>query len=510
MKAFLRPQETISEQDLEFGLRSIIYDGICSQVMGTFAGGAFLVAFALLLGASNLAVGFIAALPALTQVLQIFAVALVEKTGHRKLIVVVSSFASRLFWFLVAAIPWVFPPSWQVGIFFSALAMYYGLGTISGLAWNSWMRDFIPDQIRGAYSAKRMALATAVGAALSMLAGYGVDLYKQHWPEVGIYSIYYSLAALAGLLGVYFLSRTPEPRMAPKPSVNLFTVLAEPFKDANFRQLLKFLGSWSFAINLAAPFFTVYMLRRLGLPMTLVVALGVASQIANILFFRLWGRLADRYSNKSVLVDSGPLFVFAIALWPFTTLPDAHFLTIPLLVAIHVLSGISTAGVTLCTGNIALELAPKGKATPYLASVALVTGVTATAAPMLAGAAATWLDQRELSIALRWLTANTLQWELPAFNLKGLDFLFILSFMFGLYSLHRLLAVKEEGEVEEGVVLGHFRTEVRKAVTNISNIAGIRDLFYFPYARLREVREQDKKRRRTENGASEGTVGDTC
>jgi MFS family permease len=270
----------------------------------------------------------------------------------------------------------------------------------------------------------------------------------------------------------------------------------EPFKDLNFRQLLVFLGTWNFAINLAAPFFTVYMLKRIGLSMTLIVALSVLSQVVNILFIRLWGLLTDLFSNKSVLAVAGPFFVLTIAIWPFTTMPERHFLTIPLLLIIHALAGMSTAGVTLCTGNIALKMAPRGKATSYLAVNALVSGVAATLAPILGGLIATWLDMERLSLTLRWLSEETVRWSLPTVELKGLDFLFILAIIFGLYSTHRLVAVKESGEAEEGVVLDRFRSEVRKAVRNVSNVAGIRDLFYFPYARLRRLIHKD-------NGLSE-------
>jgi len=61
----------------------------------------------------------------------------------------------------------------------------------------------------------------------------------------------------------------------------------------------------------------------------------VISQITNILFLRLWGGFADRFSNKSVLGVSGPLFVVSFLIWPFTTMPEKYFLTIPLLVVIH-------------------------------------------------------------------------------------------------------------------------------------------------------------------------------
>ncbi len=50
--------------------------------------------------------------------------------------------------------------------------------------------------------------------------------------------------------------------------------------------------------------------------------------------------------------------------------------------------------------------------------------------------------------------------------------------------LHRLLAVREEGEVEEKVVLSELLNEVRRAGRSISNIAGMRHLTHFPYAEL--------------------------
>ena len=67
----LRPQETVSETDLQTGLRMLMFDGVCTQIMGTLAGGAFLVAYALILGASNFYIGLIAALGPLAQMLQI-------------------------------------------------------------------------------------------------------------------------------------------------------------------------------------------------------------------------------------------------------------------------------------------------------------------------------------------------------------------------------------------------------------------------------------------------------
>jgi hypothetical protein len=364
------------------------------------------------------------------------------------------------------------------------------------------MRDFIPQKIMGSYFGKRLAIATATGAVLTLVAGFAVEVGKQMFPQhLPVYSILFLAGGAAGLAGVYFLARIPEPRMVVHTPKGLGSTLAEPFRESNFRRLLMFVGTWNFAINLAAPFFAVYMFKRLELSIALVLVFSVLSQVINVLFFRLWGRLADRFSNKSVLAVSGSLFIFSIFLWPFLTLPEKHALTIPLLILIHVLAGVSTAGVTLCSGNIALKMAPAGRATSFLAANAIVNGAAATVAPILAGLAADSLVNEHLTLSLRWLNTvtGTTRFDLAAFDLVGLDYLFVFAVIFGLYAMHRLLAVREEGEVEKGVVLSEFYGEVRKAVRHLSNVAGLRHLYTFPFAR---IEEPDKPAERAIDSAS--------
>src|SRR5690606_20862143 len=130
---------------------------------------------------------------------------------------------------------------------------------------------------------------------------------------------------------------------------------------------------WNFAINLAAPFFTVYLYKHLGLSVTMVTVLLVVSQATNIAVLRTWGRIADKVANKSVLTVAAPMFVLSIFLWIFVALPEDSMTSVPLLVFIHVLAGLSTAGVTLASTNIGLKLAPRGAAASYLTVASLVT-----------------------------------------------------------------------------------------------------------------------------------------
>lgn len=475
------------------GLRMLLLDGIASQTMGVFTTGAFLVAFALHLGASNVTIGFIAAIQPFSQIIQVPAIYLVARYRKRRALVVLSCIASRLPWFGVACIPFFLPEVLRIPALLLGLCLYFGIGAIASCSYNSWMRDFIPEQILGSYFAKRMTLSTAVGAVLCLVAGFAVDYYQKHMDDVmGIYAIYFVIGGFAGLIGTFFLSRIPEPEMSDESMSGMYATLSAPFRHANFRNLIAFLGLWNLAINFAAPFFTVYMLSRLGLSMGYVLALSVVSQIMNVLFFRVWGNLADRFSNKSVLSVSGSAFVISFLLWPFTTLPESHRFTLPLLVGIHVLAGISTAGVALCSSNIALKAAPRGQATAFLAVNGLVTGIAATIAPICGGFLADYFSVREFSFVMHYglIGGPSEAISVPALNLRGLDFLFVLAFFLGLYALHRLLAVREEGEVEERIVVQEFYGEVRKFARSISNVAGMRSLTYSPYGAIRPERRQ--------------------
>src|SRR5690349_368565 len=94
--ASIAPEPSTHDDRMAFlkpGLRYLIGDGVCSQVVGVLTGGvlnggAFLVALALLMGASNAVIGLIAAIPPLSQLLQVPAISVVNRFRRRRLICV--------------------------------------------------------------------------------------------------------------------------------------------------------------------------------------------------------------------------------------------------------------------------------------------------------------------------------------------------------------------------------------------------------------------------------------
>lgn len=484
-------KDSLSEGELKSGLKNVIMDGLTTQAIATLTGGVFLVAFALKLGASNLTIGILAAIPPLGQLIQLPSIYIIEKYRVRREICILSTAVSRSFWLLIAMIPFLFFIKNPLNLLIIALILNGAFSAIGACSWNSWMRDLVPVNQMGSFFGKRMIYASIVGILFSLAAGIFIDYWKQLYPdnELYAYSYIFFVGFLAGMFGLYFLSKTPEPRMVvPEEKINFSRLLLQPFKDSNFKNLIIFLGSWNFAVNLAAPFFTVYMLRRLNLDMSTIIILMVLNQVISMAFLSLWGKYSDRYSNKSILSINGPLFIVCILAWTFTARPEKYIFTMPLLVIIHILMGISTAGITLSSGNIGLKLAPKGEATSYLAASSFVNSLAAGIAPVLGGLFADFFEASNLGANIWWQSPVSTG-NFDALYFQSWDFFFLFAFLIGFYSIHRLALVKEVGEVEEQIVINELISEVRRDMRSFSTASGLRSTIQFPFSVLRSTIE---------------------
>jgi len=493
-RTIFEAKESLTAEEVEHGLKLVVRDGLATQAMVTLTGGIFLVAFALQLGASNTVIGLLAAIPPLAELLQIPAIYIVDRIRIRRLVVVTASLAARLCWIPIILIPFLLSPGQGVIALIASIALYASFSAISHCGWNSWMRDLIPQDRLGEFFSRRLTLSTGIALVVSLVAGFFIDSWEIAFPDLAAYgySALFLLGLIAGLVGITFLARTPEPRMIVENGEDgLFAAIKKPFADLNFKNLIIFLGSWNFAVNLASPFFTVYMLQRIGLDISIVVALSVLSQVMNIVFYRSWGRVSDRYSNKSVLAVSGPLFMLAIFAWMFVTLPNVYILTYPLLILIHILMGISLAGVSLASGNISLKLAPQGQATSYLAASTFTNSVAAGIAPILGGLFVDFFAERELIWTLIWKDPVR-ELVFVTLDLKQWEFFFFFAFLLGLYSLHRLSAVQEEGEAKEEEVVNELIAGVRRDMQNFSPAGGLRDLVKFPFSTTRGRRKKKR------------------
>jgi len=491
---FLKPRPTISEQDIESGLRWFTFEGMAALGLFSITTSGFLAAFALALGANNLQIGILAALPFIMQTLQLPSIWLVERFRRRKAIALMTWVPAQLLWFPIALIPFFIatPSAWAISLLLAFMALRGLFAAVSNCSWNGWVRDLIPQRILGQIFSKRLVLSTAAAVAFSLGAAFFVDIWQERvTDQSAILGYTYVLlfgALFIGMASPVFMALMPEPLMQPVlgPQPSIWERLSAPIRDRNFRQLIQFLLFWGFASNLAVPFFAVYMLTRLGLPLSWVIAFSILSQLFNILFLRIWGRFVDRFGNKAVLSLCASLYLLVILGWIFTTMPERYVLTIPLLVILHVFAGIANSGVTLTVATIGLKLSPKGEATSYLAGASLATNVGAGLGPLCGGLLADFFSTRQLDLTVTWTDPFNLV-QISALNIVGLEFLFGIAFIFGLMTLGTLATIHEEGEVSREVILESLMFPTREISRPMSSVPAYNLLSNFPFGYLKKI-----------------------
>jgi MFS family permease len=453
-----------------------------------------LAAFALALGANNFQIGILAAVPFITQPLQVPAIILVERLRWRKAIALACWIPAQLAWLLIALVPLVAdtPSNAAVAILLGVLALRGIPAAVANCAFNSWFRDLVPQRVLGGFFSRRLAISTVVAMVFSLAGGIFIEFW-QGWAPSGDQVFGYTIVLLFGaiFLGMAspsFMAKIPEPMMprSVAPRRSLLAMIGSPFRDRNFRQLLNFLFFWSFAASLATPFFTVFMLQGLDFPLWAVITLNTLSQLTFVLFLRIWGPFADRFGSKVILSLSTSLYLLIILGWAFTTMPDQHFLTIPLVVVLQIFAGAAASGVNLTVGTIGLKLAPAGESTPYLAVAALALSLGAGLGPLAGGLLSDFFSVRELGLVIQWIDPIRVS-QVPFLNLTGFDFLFVLAFIIGLVTLNTLTTIQEEGEVGREVVLDELLGPTREMARVIGHIPGLRSLSRYPFSYLSHI-----------------------
>jgi Na+/melibiose symporter-like transporter len=355
----------------------------------------------------------------------------IERFGQSKRLCFVTSLVSRLLYLPVLLVP-LLADGWsaetKVWWIIGLMAASNLLGAVAGVAWLTWIKSLVPANRLVPFFGQRNLVNTALSFFVCLAAGALIDaLNGGGGSQLPGFIAVFAVAMACGLIGVAILSRIP----AAEPSTT--TSLREPFAktltlplgEGNFRRVVMFYATWNFAVNVAAPFFPVYFLQKLGLPIWYVVALSTLSSLAGMAANNFWTRVAHRFGMKPVVLVATlgdaffPLWlIFINAEWSWV------------LLIVHV-SGIFNAPLALGPDSFVLKLAPERSASSYMAVFRAVVGPATALAAILGG----WLAGAIISTDS---LANTMA-------LGGLKIVFLLSCAGRLASLALLMRVHEPG-----------------------------------------------------------------
>jgi len=427
-------------------------DGAFSAIMGSLAGGIFLMGFALkILKASPQQIGILASLPMFANLIQIFGSYIIEKTGKKKTLCFVSIVVQRVLWFLIIMLPLaIFAPlaDWRVMALVIVIAASSLFGSLAGVSWLAWMSELVPENIRGTYFGKRNMIASACGMVIVLLGGKFLTVWESRFSEENPFGfiILFAAGLAAGLIAIWFLSRIPEADSAKKQEDFNLSLFFKPLKDKNFLTLIFFVSAWMFAIQIAAPFYGVFMIENLKIDFSTITILGTFATFATLLMMKIWGPISDKLGNKPVIIVSGWFLIIVPFFWILAA-PGRYY--IPVLTA-HILTGAFMAGASLSQFNILIKLSPGEGRSIYIALFSAITGLTGAVAPIIGGILSKFLEGLRMSI---------LSWDL-----SSLHVIFLISSALQVLTIFFILKVKEPAASTPVAVIMQLKNDLNPQV----------------------------------------------
>ena len=342
-------EEAKENLEKEKTMKLSIKEGAAASVMGG-VGESYITPFALVLNANNAQIGLLGSLSGfLGPLSQIGGSRLMEKFSRKKIFV--AGVALQAFmWIpmlmlgilmnkniLTSALPYF------LIIFYSLYAI---LGSIGGPAWFSLLGDIVPEKIRGKYFGKRNAVSGTVALLTTLGAAFLLDYFKTKGILLICFSVLFAIASIARFISAGLLKKHYEPKLKLNEGYyfSFFQFLKKAPKN-NFGKFTIFTFFFYFAVQIAGPFFTVYMLKHLGFDYLIFTLVTLAQSLVSLLTFRLWGKFSDKYGNLTTLKICSLIIPFIPIAWIFSPSP-IYLILVPQLI-----SGLAWAGFNLSASN---------------------------------------------------------------------------------------------------------------------------------------------------------------
>lgn len=379
---------------LRQALRLCIIDGVASSPLCyLWLPGNFIVAALLtgLYGLPEAAYGLIASIPFWCNFLQIFITPALAHRFHSKHINLAAAWSNATVWLAMAvALAWM-PrdnPRATTPLFVAFFFIFSLLASVNSVAWNAWTQEWSPERIRGKYFGRRNGMIQGVTMVFLLIvwgvfAHYKGSLLAMQAIIVG--SVAFRVWAIVAQHRLHCGPASPAPILRLPWREQIQTVL----RCRSLLMFIAFSSVWGFAYNSLGPFYPVFMYRQLGMSLSAVCLFIILNTISAAVTMPTWGKLLDRFGNKSVMAAAVLLWQAQYLVWMFLDRGNSW-----LLYGLWLWNGFTWAGFTLGLFNMLLKLIPpEAKAMAIGVNTAVTSFVTAVA-PIISGAAITYAIHR--------------------------------------------------------------------------------------------------------------------
>ncbi|MBN8548151.1 MAG: MFS transporter [Deltaproteobacteria bacterium] len=433
-------------------LRAANGDGMAWACM-VGAGETYLNIFGIFLKATSVQLGLLATLPqflgAISQMVGVWAMSFFASRRH-----IITRFVTlnAFVWVPVALLPFIFEKGAStVWILIALASLYFVTSNFTNPIWNSLIGDLVPAHIRGRYFGYRNRLLGFSTFITILLCGQMLDVSQRYGDaRLGFLGVFL-IAFLSRLLCVYFLQGYEDPPYHVKHEHHFtFWQFIRRSPKSNFARFVYFNSLMNFGVNIATPFFAVYMLRDLHFSYIELTVITATNTITQFLTMQYWGKISDQFGNKKILNICGYGVALSPLMWVFGS-------SLWYLLLIQVYAGFVWAGFNLAAANFMFDAVTPPKRARCVAYQAMVNGAFVLVGSLLGGYLG---DHLPASV-----TFAGFQWTPPS----GLVFVFVISGLVRVFA--SLLLLPQFSEVRSVERIDHRELIFR--ITNIASIAGV-------------------------------------
>ncbi len=401
------PPYTVEDQNIRNLYTETFWFGILNGLVVTFVS-----VFALRLGATTAQMGWLAALPALVNVVWLIpAAGIIERQRRRLPIIVSTGVLQRMGYLVMAVMPFVVATGRVEALIFINTLITLPTGVI-----NTAITSIIPDltipELRGQVIRVRWLVLSAVATAAALLGGWFLELL----PSPLNYQVLLGLGAGLSMLGMRYLRRIREPgsvraRRSDEPArrYSLHRLRESLGSFASHREFIRFaVTTFVFNAGLYLPgaLWSILRVRELGASDAWIGIIAVSVNVSTIVGYFFWDRISARRGDRWLLWISA----VGVALYALLT---AFVPTIGWMIPTSVLGGLAWSGCNLALFRILLDVCPQERRPTYVALYTALLNVAAFAAPLLGTVLSDWLGIRVAFIvsgAVRGLAAVLFVW----------------------------------------------------------------------------------------------------
>lgn len=332
------------------------------------------------LNASNAEMGLLNSLQSLLNLFAMLAAAVaIRRTKSKKIFCAVATTISRSFYLWIALVPLL--PFSQAALWVVWLVAIGRMPQSFGdLSWQAMIGDIIPAERRSVFFSERNRVTTLVGLVATFL--YGLLLVQFDKNAVLPYQLAFLSTAVFSFFEVFLLLRHDEsqhPNGTPQKATSdrhgtVRQKLHRFFQDRKAIRAMLAMLFFNFGWQLSWPLFNIFQISVAHASALWLGLFQVANSTTQILTFKWWGNMAEKYGNAKILAVAA----IGMATAPILTVLSTNMYYLFL---INLFTGIPLAGTLLLLFNYLLEVSPEDERTSYIANYNVALSVIGALAP---------------------------------------------------------------------------------------------------------------------------------